>query len=230
MFMKDVGATIIIQENQYMMHFGQDVLNLDVVKENEIENKKGFAFFDEPRGKLSAVWDEGWGTLQLIKQWGFLHFCALMVNARSFVKNFGQIYELQKEGRTFDNALDLWTALNLGDTLYGNGMEYVNKEINKFVPSWLPNSKTDECQWAPSTLQLVTALTRNNYTQNPEDLPPIVCAGAVSTLAANGLCFIANGGNSLIEKGLMEMANAKVHLKAEIKSIVKNKDSKYVLN
>ena len=37
------------------------------------------------------------------------------------------LFSVQKEGRTFDNALDLWTALNLGDTLYGNGMEYVNE-------------------------------------------------------------------------------------------------------
>ena len=75
------------------MHFGKDLLKLDIVNEGDIEGKKGFAFFDEPRGKLSAVWDEGWGTLQLIKQWGVLHFCALMVNARSFVSNFGQIYQ-----------------------------------------------------------------------------------------------------------------------------------------
>lgn len=93
MLMKDIGATIIIKQNHYMMHFGEELLNLEVVNEDELDDKRGFAFFDEPRGRLSAVWDEGWGTLQLIKQWGILHFCALMVNARGFVKDFGRIYD-----------------------------------------------------------------------------------------------------------------------------------------
>ena len=126
----------------------------------------GFAFFDEPKGKLSTIWDEKWGTFKLIKSWGFIHFITLMYNARQFVKNFGEIYELQKNEISFDNAIDLWTALNLGDTLYGNGMDYVNDEINKFIPSFLKNKKnasktttTITTNRAPSTLQLVTALT-----------------------------------------------------------------------
>lgn len=41
MLMKDVGATIIIKENQYMMHFGKDLLNLEMVNENDMEDKKG---------------------------------------------------------------------------------------------------------------------------------------------------------------------------------------------
>ena len=230
-YMKDVGATIIIKQNKYMMDFAQNILNLDLFNESESNDDGGddlgFAFFDEPRGKLSTVWDEKWGTFKLIKQWGFIHFITLMYNARSFVKNFGQIYDLQKDQVSFDNAIDLWNSLNLGDTLYGNGMEYVNDQINKFMPSFLEKETRN---WAPSTLQLVTALTRNNYTQEPEDLPPIVTAGAVSTLAANGLCYVKNGGNNLVEQGLIKLAKVNLNLNLGIKTITKTTDNKYILN
>lgn len=230
-YMKDVGATIIIKQNYYMMNFGTNILNLDLINESDSSDHDGlgFAFFDEPKGKLSTVWDEKWGTYKLIKQWGFLHFIGLMYNARQFVNKFGQIYDLQEKETSFENAIDLWTALGLGDTLYGNGMQYVNQEIDKFVPSFL-KKKQDSDNWAPSTLQLVTALTRNNYTQEPQDLPPIVTAAAVSTLAANGLCYIANGGNNLIEKGLIELSQTNLNLNYQIKSITKNAQNKYILN
>ena len=55
-------------------------------------------------------------------------------------------------------------------------------------------------------------------------------AGAVSTLAANGLCYVADGGNSLIEQGLIERSQTKLHLDYKINHIKKNKNGKYVLN
>eukprot|EP01084_Bolivina_argentea_P103191 184869_1 len=233
-YTKDIGATIIIKQNRYMFDFGKNILNLDLKMEGVDDNDHlGLAFFDEPRGKLSPVWDERWGSLKLIKRWGFLHFITLMYNARDFVKKFGQIYDFQKDEKTFDNAIDLWDALGLKDSLYGNGMQYINKEINKFVPSFLKKPiiiNPIKNQSAPAALQLVTALTRNNYTQEPQDLPPIVTAAAVSTLAANGLCYIANGGNSLIEKGLIEVSNTDLKLNYEIVSIDKNETDKYILN
>ena len=185
-YKKDIGATIMIKQNQYMHHFATQLLGLKMIYEgdsNDPNSALGFAFFDEPRGKLSPVWDERFGTLKLIKQWGFLHFFNLMRCAREFVANFGKIYELQATEQSFENAIDLWTALNLGDTLYGNGMEYVNREINKYIPSFLREEQSAN-EYAPSTLQLVTALTRNNYTQQPEDLPP-VCSIHVHFLHLN---------------------------------------------
>ena len=83
---------------------------------------------------------------------------------------------MQREGQAFDNALDLWRCLGLDDALYGNGMEYANEEIERIVPRFMLKKETTDARsrpWAPSTLQLVTSLTRNNSTQELEDLPPI---------------------------------------------------------
>jgi len=192
----ELGASIIYEGNRYVVNATErlGVLRQKVDKELGIYNNlfslwngEQFAFV-ESSSYLKTLLRSWW-------RWG-MYPMAFKRIPQEFVRSFNRIYEIQEEGRAFDNPEDMLKDIGC--------FEATQMKYSEFVCENLGNSST-------ATLfqsEFLEAINRVNYGQTNQDMNAF--AGLVSAVAAidGDHLFQIQGGNARLCSALLQESGA----------------------
>ncbi|RHY04833.1 hypothetical protein DYB25_001565 [Aphanomyces astaci] len=210
----EAGGTVFLTGNEYIMQFTK-ALNLTLrIPGDTLSSPPQMGIFNGREIVFETSPISWWNTAKLMWRYGPTSLRAFRGVVNDLLTRFRRVYDLQAAGHAFADPADLLRAMGTFDIRIYNP----NVQVDLYhLTTVTLESKLAEAGVSRLLInELLAGITRVNYGQNTT---MTALAGAVGLAGSGDDLRAVQGGNPLMIQGLLQQAQAIVHVNTKVNAI-----------